>query len=314
MEKKKVISVIVPVYNEEKNVSLLHSAIKKVFKKLPYSYELIFVNDGSKDGSQKKIEQIAKRDPHVVIYELSRNFGKEIATTVGIHKCTGDACLMIDADLQHPPELIPKFIEKWEKGADVVIGVRIKRNTESITSKTGSYLFYKLMNYITPTKLVPGSTDFRLLDRRVITEFNKFGEKNRISRGLIDWLGFQREYISYPEAERKNGESAYSLIKKIRLAFNSIISLTLFPLRLVGYLGIAITVLSSLVAIIVFVEKFVLHDRFHWAITGTALLAIILIFLVGIILISLGLITLYIANIHEESIRRPLYIIKTKRQ
>jgi dolichol-phosphate mannosyltransferase len=303
----KLISIIVPVYNEEKNISDLYADLKELFVKLSYDFEVIFINDGSTDKSYGILEVIAKKDQRVSIIDFSRNFGKEIATTAGVHSCQGDACIMIDADLQHPVEKIPEFIEKWEKGAEVVIGVREKNRGEGLIKKFGSYLFYKIINRISDTKIVSRATDYRLLDRVVIDEFNKLTEKNRMTRALIDWLGFRRAYVHFNANARKHGQPSYSFWKLMRLAFNSIISFSLFPLRLAGYLGIIITFLSGILGIFIFITRYITSGYYF---SGPAILAVIILFLIGIVLICLGLIALYIANIHSEVNNRPLYVIR----
>ena len=308
----KSISIIIPVYNEEKNISLIYDELKRVLQRVNYEHELIYVNDGSQDNSDKELQKLSLVDNKVKIIEFSRNFGKEIATTAGINNCRGDACILIDADLQHPPELIYKFLAKWRQGAEIVIGVREKNNDEYFIKKIGSYFFYKIINRISATKIIPNATDFRLLDKKVITEFNKFTEKNRITRGLIDWLGFKREYIYFNAPKRANGQANYSFIKLCKLALNSIVSMSLFPLKFAGYLGIFITFGAGLMGLFIFIEKYIFNDPWGFAFSGPAILAIIILFLVGIILSCLGLIALYIANIHNEITNRPLYVIRHK--
>ena len=166
-----------------------------------YNYEIIFVDDGSSDNSVDEIKKLADTDENVFYFEFSRNFGKEIATSAGINNAKGDAVIMLDADLQHPPKLIPEFLKKWESGAEIVVGIRNKNKGEGLIKKFGSFLFYKIINLISATKIIPRSTDYRLLDKVVIREFNRFTERNRMTRGLIDWLGFRRDYV-YFNAER----------------------------------------------------------------------------------------------------------------
>lgn len=313
MKKHKLISIVVPVFNEEKNIYKLYFELTKVLSKININFEIIFVNDGSRDKSDDKVKKIKKIDNQVKLLNLTRNFGKELATTAGINNCRGDGCIIIDADLQHPPSLIPKFIEKWEEGASVVIGVRKSNKGEGLTKKIGSKLFYKLINKISQTKLVPNATDYRLLDRCVINEFNKFSERNRMTRALIDWLGFETEYLYFDAGKRKSGQARYSNLKLLRLAINSMVSFSLFPLKIAGYLGIIITLLSAPLGLFILIEKYILNDPLSLYISGPATLAVILVFLVGIVLICLGLIALYIANIHNEVINRPLYVIKKEK-
>lgn len=307
MDEKKVISIIVPVYNEEKNTSLLYEKISNVMAGLPYEWELLFINDGSNDNTLEEIEKIVSSDNKVKLIDFSRNFGKEIATTAGINLCRGDACIMLDGDLQHPAEKIPEFISSWEEGYEVVIGVRKKNKGEGLVKKLGSYFFYKIINRISDMEIVSQATDFRLLDRAVINDFNKLTERNRMTRALIDWLGYRRKYIYFTANERIHGQPSYSFWKLLRLAFNSMISFSLFPLRIAGYLGIVITLLSGFLGMFIFIAKYVTGNLYF---SGPVILAVIILFLIGIVLICLGLIALYIANIHSEVSNRPLYIIR----
>lgn len=311
---KQLISLVVPVYNEERNIQPFYAAAKNIFSKVKKSdYEIIFVNDGSQDDSTQEIVRLQKKDKRIRLVDFSRNFGKEVATTAGLHSSTGDAVIMIDADLQHPIELIPEFIEKWRAGSEVVVGVRRKYGKESLQKRLYSWLFYKILNSMAEVKVIPGATDYRLLDRLVVDEFNRFSERNRMTRGLIDWLGFRREYIFFTSAERVNGTANYSFKKLFKLAIDSFVSLSLFPLRLAGWLGIIITTLAGVLGLFMFIEDQVLNDPLNLNFSGPAALAVINMFLVGIILMSLGLIALYIANIHSEVINRPLYVTRKRK-
>lgn len=309
-----LVSIIIPVHNEEKNIPEIYKKVSAVFEPLKnnYNHEIIFVNDGSTDNSAQEIEKITSHDGHVKFLEFSRNFGKEIATSAGIHHAKGDAVIMIDADLQHPPELILEFIKKWENGGEVIVGVREKNKGEGLIKKLGSFFFYKIMNAIGDTKIAPNSTDFRLLDRKVVDEFNKLSERNRMTRGLIAWLGFKREFIPFHAEERKSGKAAYNTIKLIRLATTTFISNSLFPLRIAGYLGIFITCTSVLLGIFAVSENYLFADPFSLRFSGTFMLGLIITFLIGIVLICLGIIALYIAHIRDEVLDRPMYVIRKK--
>jgi len=310
----KLISVVIPVCNEEKNIFLIYKGIVKAFHSIEkkFNYEIIFVNDGSEDSSGDKIEKIALTDRKVKYIELSRNFNKEIATSAGIHHTSGDAVILIDADLQHPPELIPRFIDKWENGADIVIGIREKYKKEKFIKKVSSFCFYKVMNIIGEIELIPHATDYRLIDRKVVEEFNKFTERNRITRGILDWLGFKKEYIKFIADERRFGSASYTRKKLIKLALSAFVSHSLFPLRVSGYLGASITLFASLIGLFVLIEDPLLGDPLGIEASGTAMLALMILFLVGIILISIGLVASYIVTIREEVINRPMYIVRKK--
>ncbi len=312
----KSLSFIVPAYNESENIRPLYEKLQSVLHPMSdrYSFEILFVNDGSTDTTAEEITKLTKINPAVKLIDFSRNFGKEIATTAGIHNCSGDACMMIDADLQHPAELIPDFIAKWEEGFDVVVGIRKESKSDSFIKRMGGKLFYFILNKISETEITPNATDFRLLDRAVIDAFKEFKETKRLTRGLIDWLGFRRTFIYFDAEDRLHGTASYSVWKLLKLALHSFMSLSLFPLKVAGYIGIFITFLSFISGSYIFLGKYFFH--WYWALTfsDSEDLAIFIVFLVGIILMSIGLISLYIANIHEEVIKRPLYIIRKNRQ
>ncbi len=309
----KIISIVIPLYNEAENIPHIYRAIYTIFSRLNYEYEIIFVNDSSRDNSITILEKLAEVDSRITILDLARNFGKEAALTAGLHNATGDAAMLIDADLQHPPKYIPHFISKWEKGAEIVVGVRESKEGEAWFKKFGAKFFYYFINKISDTEITPHATDFRLLDRIVVEEFNRLSERNRITRGLIDWLGFKRQYVYYKQNPRRFGSPAYTLQKLIRLAMDSVTSMSLLPLKLAGYLGMLITIISGAVGVFIFIENYLLRDPFNLHFTGPAILAVLILFLVGIILICIGLVALYIGNIHSEVSNRPLYIVRSKK-
>ncbi|MCK5320102.1 glycosyltransferase family 2 protein [Candidatus Parcubacteria bacterium] len=306
---RKLISIIIPTYNEAENIPFIHNDIKNIFKNIPYRCEMIFVNDGSFDKTQEILKNLAGKDRQIKYLEFSRNFGKEMATTAGINRCKGDACLMIDADLQHPVKLIPKFIEKWEAGAETVIGIRRENNGEGIVKRFGSFLFYKFMNSVGETKIIPNATDFRLIDRKIVNEFNKFTEGNRITRGLLDWLGFKKDFVYFKANKRMRGKAGYNPCKLFGLTVDTLVGHSLFLLKLVGKLGVVIVLISGFLGIFIFIEKYILNDPLRLNFSGPAILAVIILFLIGIVLVCLGLIALYIGNIQNEVANRPLYVI-----
>lgn len=307
---KKLISVIVPLHNEADNILPLYNRLSMHTEALPHDFEFILVDDGSKDKSLPIAERLARKDRRVRVIEFARNFGKEAASSAGLHVSRGDAAIMIDADLQHPPELIGTFVDEWEKGADVVVGVRSYSRNEGWLKRWSSARFYQIMQRIAHTKITPHASDFRLLDRRVIDAFSHLSERNRITRGLIDWLGFRRAYVHFEASERFSGERSYTVRKLISLAINSFTTYSLVPLKLAGYLGVFILATATPTGIVMYVERYVLNDPLNWEIRGTAMLAILLVMLVGLVLACLGLISLYIANIHAEVTNRPLYIVR----
>ncbi len=306
---QQLISIIVPVYNEAPNIPPLYAEIAKSTRKLPYRFELIFVDDGSTDDSPYVLRKLAETHRGVRLIRLARNFGKEVAMTAGMHAARGDAVTIMDADLQMPPSLLGQFIQKWQEGAEVVVGVFTSRNMSRIRT-LGARCFYSIMQKIAHTKITPHATDYRLLDRQVVNAFNQMTERNRITRGLIDWLGFKRAYVHFDQEPRRNGTPTYSFRKLVTLAMNSFTAYSLVPLKLAGYLGVIILTLAVPSGVFMFIERFILHDPWNWQITGTAYLAMLLLFMVGVVLACLGLISLYIANIHAEVTNRPLYVIR----
>jgi dolichol-phosphate mannosyltransferase len=313
----KKISIIIPAYNEEKNLPLVVSELQNIFAQeilqSKYNYEIIFIDDGSRDNTLNILKKLASENAQVKFIEFSRNFGKELAVSAGLKHAVCDAAIIMDADLQHPPREIPNMLLTWHQAngeVDMVIGVRTKNKGEGLVKKLGSKVFYKIMNLLSETEMIPRETDFRLLDKKVLAEFNKLGEHNRITRGLINWLGFRKVYFEFAADERLHGVASYSPVKLFKLALNSFISHSLLPLRLTGYVGLVISTLMFFLGITVFVEKRLLGDPLGWSITGTAELAIINTFLVGIVLCALGLIALYIESVHAEVAGRPLFIVR----
>jgi dolichol-phosphate mannosyltransferase len=312
----KKIAIIVPCFNEEENIRPIYEKLMEVLRPHAgrYAFEIMFVNDGSRDNTIGEIEKLAAEKNEVKYIDFSRNFGKELATTAGINNCLEvDACIMIDADLQHPAELIPEFIARWEKGFDVVVGVRRENKSDGLIKKIGSSVFYAIINKIADVHIVPGATDFRLIDQVVIKEFSRFTETNRMTRALIDWLGFKRDYIHFDAAERLHGTASYSFWKLFKLAMNSFVSLSLVPLKLAGSLGIVITFISGASGFYILLGKYVFRTHFASTFSDAENLAILILFLVGIILMSIGLLAMYVANIHSEVINRPMYVIRRKK-
>ena len=311
MSKHKLISIVIPVYNEAANLPLLYKELLRHTQRLPYQFEVIFVDDGSVDESARIIRGLADSDPDVRAIEFARNFGKEAAVSAGLHAAAGEAVIVMDADLQMPPRLLGDFIAQWEDGADIVVGVFATRNM-SFIRRTGAAIFYKIMGAIGQSKITPHATDYRLLDRQVLEVFKKLTERNRITRGMIDWLGFKRAYVPFNQEARRNGRPTYSMKKLIALAMNSFTSFSLVPLKIAGYLGIIILGLSIPAGLFMYIERYILGDPLKLMITGTDMLAIMILFLVGVMLACMGLISLYIANIHTEVINRPLYVVRKR--
>lgn len=307
---QQLISIIVPVYNEAPNVSHLYGELVKHVRRQPYRFEFVFVDDGSEDSSPSLLKKLAQKRRGVRFIQLSRNFGKEAAVSAGLHAARGDAAIILDADLQHPPNLMGKFIRKWEQGAEVVVGVKRYGKDEGWFKRFSSSMFYHMLGAISHTKITPHASDYRLIDRRVMEAFRYFSERNRMTRGLIDWLGFSRDYVNFEAPPRLAGERRYSYHKLVNLAVNNFTSYSLVPLKLGGYIGAFILIAAGAAGLAVYINQILLNDPLHMRITGTAMLGLMIVFLVGVMLACLGLIALYIAHIHDEVTNRPLYVIR----
>lgn len=309
-----LLSVVIPAYNESEGIEEFHNNhLSPALKNLGIKrYEIIYVNDGSRDSTLEKLQGIAKIDKAVRVVALSRNFGKEIATTAGIFQSRGEATIIMDADGQHPPKIINKFINKWKNGAQVVVGVRKKEQHEGFIKRFGSKFFYKMFNGMSGSEMIPRSTDFRLISKDVKDEFIKFTERNRITRGLIDWLGFERDYVYFDSPARLAGEASYTVGQLVKLALNSFTSLSLKPLFLFGWIGLFITLVSLAVGLFIIVEQFILSDPMNLQFTGSAMLGIFVSFLVGIVLMSQGIMAVYLSHIHSQAQSRPLFVINPK--
>ncbi|GFK95983.1 putative glycosyltransferase [Fundidesulfovibrio magnetotacticus] len=306
---RKSLAVVVPVYNEAQGLDALHARVSAVMNALPYDWQLILVDDGSRDHSWPKIREIAARDPKVKGLMLSRNFGKEMALTAGVELCPDvDAVICLDADLQHPPELIPTLTAKWEEGYEIVATVREAVADYSPMKKFGSKAFYWVMTRYSDLDIPPSSTDFRLLDRKVVRTLLQFTERTRMFRGLIDWMGFKKTYIPFVAPARDTGQVGYSFKKLFNLAVNSFTSFSLLPLRFTGYLGL--TIIGVALCCLAFMSA----GNVLWGANYTpmAFFTVFNTFLIGIVLCGLGMVSLYIGHIHTEVVQRPLYIIRER--
>ncbi len=313
MTDKTLISIVIPAYNEAVGIEHFYNSLSKVLANLKdYRFELIIVDDGSRDKTASVVRELAKKNPNIRFVCLSRNFGKEAATTAGIQVARGNAIITIDADGQHPVELIPTFIEHWRSGKKVIIGVRSSNEKEGFTKRVGSRWFYRMFNRVAGLKVIPGSTDYRLIDRAVQTEFLRMSEHNRITRVLIDWLGYERELIEFKARAREHGVASYDNKKLVQLAIDSLISHSSSPLYFASYLGILILPLSFVLGIAL-VGDALLGDPLNWNISGSAYVIVLMLALVGVLLISQGIIGLYLSQIQTEAKNRPLFVIDESR-
>ena len=303
-----VLSIVVPLHNEADGIDQFHASLATVLKLSGVTYEIIYCNDGSTDDTQLKIKKIAEHDRAVSIVALTRNFGKEVATTAGIEHARGAAIMMIDADGQHPVERIPDFLAAWRNGSMIVTGVRTANEHEGFVKKYGSKLFYMLLKRLSSSEVVAGTTDFRLIDQSVQIEFLRLSERRRITRGLIDWLGYQQFYITFAARERMSGTSTYSVTKLVKLAIDSFVSLSNTPLYVTAILGVIVLPISVILGIFMTFEMLI-GDPLSLRITGGAFVLIMILFLVGCLLMSQGILGLYLSHIHAETQNRPLYIV-----
>lgn len=298
-------SVIVPAYNEEEVIAESYKRLTEVMKKSGGEYELIFVNDGSRDKTIDILKDIASKDGCVKIVDFSRNFGHQVAISAGLDFATGDAVAVIDADLQDPPEVILQMIEKWREGYDVIYGKRLKRHGETMFKKLTAKVFYRFLHSMTDVNIPVDTGDFRLMDRKVCDAMRSLTEKNRYVRGLVSWVGFKQTAVEYVREERFAGETKYPLKKMIKFAGDGIISFSFKPLKLAQYLGFTTSGLSFIYLIVVIIQKLLGQTVAGWA----SILAVSLLFN-GIILLMLGIIGEYIGRIYDEAKGRPLYIVK----
>ncbi len=309
---KKVISVVVPVYNEEAGIlDFLDEQLLPVISGLSYTVEVVVVNDGSRDKTLAEIDKCKlKKNKNFKIVSFTRNFGKEIALSAGIKEATGEAVILIDGDGQHPVEMIPKMIAEWEKGAEIVTAVREENTTRH---KFGSKLYYVTMRMFGNKQVVVGAMDFRLISRNVANEVNDFTERNRLARGLIDWMGVPQTYIKVKTKNRVKGKPTYSAKRLARLTVDSLVSASRTPLLIFGYIGIFITVVSFLFGLFILIQQYILGDPLGLDWSGAVAMSVFVSFLVGLVLISQAITALYISQIHVEAKGRPLYIIDKKK-
>jgi dolichol-phosphate mannosyltransferase len=298
-------SIIVPLYNEEEVIGECHRQLSEVMAGCDGSYELIYVNDGSRDKTMALAREIAARDNHVKIISFSRNFGHQTAITAGMDHASGNAVVVIDADLQDPPRVILEMIAKWKEGYEVVYGKRLKRRGESAFKKVSAKLFYRTLNSMTDVDIPVDTGDFRLLDRKVIDALKKLPERNRYVRGLVSWVGFRQAAVEYVREERFAGETKYPLRKMIKFATDALTSLSQKPLKISTFLGALLSVASIIFLIVIIVLAIVNNSP----VAGWTVISAISLFFNGVVLVMLGIIGQYIGRIYDEAKARPLYII-----
>lgn len=306
--KMKKISIVVPMYYEEAVAEECYKRLKKVLENIKnYEYEIIFINDGSKDKTLPILIKIAEEDKNVKIISFARNFGHQCAVTAGLQYVTGDAIVIIDADLQDPPELIPDMLKLWEDGNEVIYGKRKSREGESKFKLLTASMFYRTLNALSDVEIPKDTGDFRLVDRKVVDVINSLPEHNKFLRGLFSWVGFKQTPFEYERKERFAGKTKYPLKKMLKLAKDGIFSFSTKPLKIVGAMGIISIIISILILIYA-----ILSYAFNWnnLTAGWTSLMVTMTFLGGMILVSLWMIGEYIGRIYDETKRRPQYIIE----
>ncbi|MCL4529245.1 MAG: glycosyltransferase family 2 protein [Chloroflexi bacterium] len=303
---KIVYSIIAPIYDEIDNLSELHRRITKVMDAAGQPWELVLVDDGSTDGSTEKIRELAKVDAHVRPVIFARNFGHQIAITAGWDYARGDAVVIIDADLQDPPEVILDLAEKWKEGYEVVYAVRGEREGESWFKKFTASMFYRIIYRITDVKIPVDTGDFRLMDRKVVDVLKQMPERHRFPRGMSAWVGFKQIGVEYKRAVRHAGVTKYPFSKMLKLALNAITSFSYFPLQVATFFGFVSAGVSILAIPIVIYLRMAGIPQF----TGQATTLIAVLFLGGVQLISLGILGEYIGRLYDEAKGRPLYIVR----
>ncbi|MBL7058358.1 glycosyltransferase family 2 protein [Patescibacteria group bacterium] len=300
----KKISLVIPLYNEEDNVNVIYHQLTNQFSQLSnYVFEIIFVDDGSKDQSLFNLNAIAHLDKKVKIISLSRNFGNQIALSAGLRASTGDAVITMDCDLQHPVTLVPILIKQWEKNFHISMATRINKK-ENISSKVFFYILHKITNLGIDNNV----SDYRILDRKVVDTINTFTEHTRFVRAMLDWTGFSKSYVPFFVERRNSGHSHFSYSKLFNLGLGALTSFSLFPLKVAFLLGNLIFWLSSILLLFMISYRFIDPLMF----TPAAYFIVLNAVLSGLVLICLGIVAHYVGNIHTESLNRPLYIIKDK--
>jgi glycosyltransferase involved in cell wall biosynthesis len=299
-------SVVIPVFNEAESIQEFHRRIGEMARNAGGTWEFIYVNDGSTDSSHELLKTFARSDPRVHVIDFVRNFGHQIAVTAGLDSAQGRAVVIIDADLQDPPEEIPELIAKWREGYEVVYAVRAEREGESVFKEITAKLFYRIIFRITDVKIPLDSGDFRLLDEKVVVVMRQMRERHRFLRGMAAWVGFRQIGVPYRRHARFAGKTKYPLSKMMRLALNAVTSFSYFPLQLATYLGFICAVIAAIAIPIVIVLRLTGSGAFF----GQATTLISVLFLGGVQLICLGILGEYIGRIYDEAKGRPLYITR----
>ncbi len=298
-----LLSIVLPAYNEEQNIANTAEALSELLGENGIDYELVFISDGSGDGTYAEIQKASEKNPRIKGAEFSRNFGKEAGIFAGLELAAGDAVIVMDCDLQHPPEVIPKMWERWQAGVEIVEGIKISRGKESLGHRLSAGLFYKIMSRLIKIDM-SASSDFKLLDRKVVNVLLSLPERNTFFRALSFWAGFRTESVEYEVRERQFGESKWSFWSLMKYAVSNATSFSTFPLQMVTVAGLLFILFSVVMAVQTFV-RFLMGD----SVEGFTTVILLLLIIGGFLMLSLGIIGHYIARIYEEVKGRPKYII-----
>ena len=304
-----LLSVVVPCFNEEAVLRETNRCVVSALQKAPIGFEIIYVDDGSSDTTPELLRELQAQDSRVRVVRFSRNFGHQVAITAGLEHASGDAVVIIDADLQDPPEVILEFLAKWLDGYDVVYGVRTDRAGETAFKLWTAKIFYRFISRLSDTAIPIDTGDFRLMDRRVVNSLLSMPERDRFVRGMVSWLGFSQVGVSYHRAPRAAGSTKFSLFKMLRFALDGIFSFSILPLRLATWTGFAASALAIFGILVVLLDKFLAVPGMVKGWTSTV---IAVLFIGGVQLISLGIIGEYVGRIYGEAKRRPLYVVRER--
>lgn len=305
-EPRPEISIVVPMYNEEDALDEFFETIEPVLNQLGVCWDIVCVNDGSRDSTLEALLRHCNRDGRVKVLDLTRNFGKEAALTAGLEHASGRAVVPIDVDLQDPPSVIGEMLEKWRQGYDIIYGVRISRDTDSVAKRLSAKCFYRLINFLSPTKIPENTGDFRLMDARVVEDLLRLRERNRFLKGLFSWVGYRYTSVEYDRQPRAAGSSKFSYWKLWNFALDGITAFSTVPLRIWSYVGLVVAALSFLYGFFLIVRTLI----FGIDVPGYASMMAVILFLNGLQMVSLGILGEYIGRLYQESKQRPIYLIR----
>lgn len=308
MKNKTIYSIVVPLFNEEAVVVESYKRLKSVMESTKESYEILFINDGSRDKTRSIVEEMCKKDKNIKLINFSRNFGHQAAITAGMNEAEGEAVVVIDADLQDPPEVILDMIEKWKQGYEVVYGKRAKRKGESFFKKFTAKAFYRILRSMTSIDIPVDTGDFRLIDRKVCDALNSLPEKNRYVRGLVSWVGYRQTYVEFTRQGRFAGETKYPLKKMLKLAFDGITSFSYTPITMMSSFGGLIFILGIISTIGILIKNICSNA----AILSLGLIMAVNLIMFGLIFISIGIMGEYVGRISDEAKSRPMYIVDSR--